>query len=217
MKRTFILLITLALMMSFFSCKKDKEETTTVVTWPDYSKLKTGNYWIYREYTVDSLGNATETDTYDSCFVEKDTLINNKTYFKLNKDMPGWPVLYQYVYLRDSLHYIVDAAGKILFSSQDFSTVFSSHYMVTPDNDTIYHLTEFMTDKNLPVVVPAETFITSNFKASYLMYNDFAFNGAHRYKNTRYAENVGIVAETLPFFMSNPVYTERRLVRYHAE
>ncbi|MEY4934662.1 MAG: hypothetical protein RIS64_1021, partial [Bacteroidota bacterium] len=63
---------------------KDKA-TDQPTTYASYSKLAVGNYWIYQQFNVDSNGNGTPTNVYDSVFVEKDTVINNHTYFKLYK------------------------------------------------------------------------------------------------------------------------------------
>lgn len=46
------------------------------------------------------------------------------------------------------------------------------------------------------------------------MYPKWSSKGNLRHVDTRYAENVGIVSETLPFFVNNPNYIQRRLVRY---
>jgi len=72
-----------------------------------------------------------------------------------------------------------------------------------------------MADKNLTMTTLAGTFTTSNANEIYSMYPNWTFAGNPRNKHTRYAENIGIVIEALPFFASSPNYIERRLVRYH--
>jgi hypothetical protein len=208
----FVSFMTLGIIM--YSCKHDKAaEPATPVVYPNFSKFKAGSYWVYQRFTVDSSGNATATNVYDSCYVEKDTIINNKSYVKMYHPNPYNPY-YNYLIIRDSLHYIVSVSGEILFSSQDFQTVFKTWYVVTPV-DTVCRITAKMTDKDLPVSVPAGTFTTSDYQQTFSMYPMYLFAGNPRYQNTRYAENTGIIIETLPFFVSIPTYTERRLLRYH--
>ena len=74
------------------SCKKDTEPEPTslpiTTTYPNFSRLKVGNYWIYQQFDIDQNGNATPKNIFDSCYVEKDTLINGKTYMKIIKPSP---------------------------------------------------------------------------------------------------------------------------------
>lgn len=204
---------------SIYSCKKDKEIEPIPVTivaptvYSNFSQLKVGNYWIYQRFNVDSIGNATPTSVYDSCYVEKDTIINSITYYKLVK--PSISSALSYSFLRDSLNYTVNHIGTILFSSQDFSTIFESNYLMAGVGDTLCHKVKKMTDQNMIVTTPAGTFITSNAKETYFMYPAWSFNGVKRERENRYSENIGIIIETLTFFVSNPNYTERRLLRYN--
>jgi hypothetical protein len=39
--------------------------------------------------------------------------------------------------------------------------------------------------------------------------------GEVRYRNFRYAENIGLISETYEFYSSSPLLKEKRLVRYH--
>jgi hypothetical protein len=216
MKNVAIFLSVLVLSIMIYSCKKEKNAEST--TYPNYVRFNAGSYWIYRQFVVDSSGNATPTNYYDSCFVEKDTLINGQTFFKYYRPVPyNTPYESGYMYLRDSLHYIVGPNGFILFSSQDFQTIFDSHYYIIPDspNDTMCHVITKMEDKNVPVSTPAGTFITSDYRKTYTMYPKWAIAGNPRYIHTRYAVNIGIVTETFPFFTADPNYIERRLLRYH--
>ena len=74
-----------------------------------------------------------------------------------------------------------------------------------------------MMDKNKNVNTPYGNFTTSTFQMIFYMEEVYHEYGNPRYMNYRYAENVGIVSETLPWFYTNPNYTERRLVDYHLE
>src|SRR5688572_1824471 len=69
------------------SCDDDEDDNCTPnppnIVYSDYSQLKVGNYWIYQRFNFDFAGNETATMTFDSCYVEKDTVINNVAYVKL--------------------------------------------------------------------------------------------------------------------------------------
>lgn len=217
-KRTFIwILLLMTIVIS--SCKKeDKNEPITPpisTVYPNYSQLKVGNYWIYQQVELDSMGNETPKNIFDSCYVEKDTIINTYTYYKVfSPEVSGS----SYKYLRDSLHYIVEAfSGRIMFSSQDFTTIFYSLCLQTADSnsDTIAVLTAKMDDKDMSITTPAGTFITSNMKEKISFNPRFQPSYQIRYRNNRYAKNIGLVVETLPIWSSQLFTTERRLVRYH--
>lgn len=212
----FTLIFTFAISALFLlSCKKDKQNPTVELTYPDYAMLKTGNYWVYQLFDIDSAGIASPGSTFDSCYVEKDTLINNQTYYKVVKPKPYSTNEKIFSYQRDSLHYVVNSSGQILFSSQDFTTVFGNDYFLASTTDTICQVIKQMAEKDIEVATPAGTFITMNSKTSFIMYPNWTFAGNPRAKHIRYSENIGIVVETLPFFVSQPWYKERRLVRYH--
>jgi hypothetical protein len=201
------------------SCKKDDDNDDVIpstpppVSYPDYMQLKVGNYWIYEKFDIDATGNAAATGILDSCYIEKDTLINGNTYFKFKR--PNAIDIYSVTeYLRDSLSYVVDQNGSIVFSSQDYWSLFADSYHIF-SSDTIYHAVRQMADINATTVVPYGALTTLNCKTTYYMYGGWAANGAERVMSKKYAQGVGLVLETLVFFASSPQYSERRLVRYH--
>ena len=214
MKKILVCVSFMTLVMMVCSCKKDKETGTTPVTYPNYSQFKVGTYWVYERYFIDSEGHASPMNVFDSCYVQKDTVINNLTYIKMFRPDPYYPEMSN-SFVRDSLHYIVAPGGKILFSSKDFQTVFESKYITSSPYDTITFETVKMEDKDVTFITPAGAFVTCDHRSTYHMYPNWSSAGNPRYLHQRYAENVGIVAETFPFFVSSPNYTERRLVRYH--
>jgi len=227
MKMKAVISTSFIILFLFAGCKKDNEiiphlpSPPNEVIYPDFSQLKVGNYWVYQQFIVDSSGNATPTNVYDSCYVEKDTLINNNTYFKVYRPNPYFPQ-WGYTYLRDSLHYIVSCrnfqnqSSQICFSSQDFNTTFYSYHMTYGNlQDTIALVTAKMEYPGLIVSTPAGSFETSTFKINYNYGANWDNFGNPRHQNTRYSKGVGIVSEELPHTYSNPNYLERRLVRYH--
>jgi hypothetical protein len=223
--------IAICSIVTLVACKKEKnvepsncsQQIATTQTYPNYSNLKVGNYWIYERFIVDEFGVATSLNQFDSCYVEKDTLINGMTYFKYMSSKYNFPSVMPLnqnpitaEYYRDSLSYIVSSVGRIEFSSDDFSSIFKLEYVFdNPPNDTVCKVISKMGDQNLNVSLPLGNFTTSSFKETYYMTPINNFFGAIRYRDTRYAENVGKVTEGFNFFLSNPNRWERRLIRYH--
>lgn len=122
------------------------------------------------------------------------------TYYKLN--VIGFPLFTQLRrYIRDSMNYLVDRQGNILFASENFTDTFSSHYNIINSSDTLYFTFTKMEDNNLSITVPAGNFVTKNYKRTYIMCHNWAQAGTVRTINNRYAENVGLVEETLFFLV----------------
>lgn len=216
-----LLLLFILAMMAFAACK-DYEYDIYPINYPDYANLEPGNYWVYERYKLDSTGVYTPLGIFDSVFVEKDTVIGGFIFYKYMEDQFGTTPGYEAVFLRDSLHYLINSAGQLLFSSENFSDTLWD-YTITILNggsptsiDTICDIFRKMTDDNLDVSVPAGTFSSKNAQLVYLMYPDFDYGGPVRKLERRYAENVGLIEETLPFFLADQSksYTVRRLVRY---
>lgn len=209
-------LLSVGLSLIAISCKDDDDDNTpTPVVYDNYTQLKVGNYWIYQRFDVDSSGTSTPTAIYDSCYIEKDTIIAGFTYYKMIRPSLD-PQIQSKFFVKDSLHYYVEEGGKILFSSLDFTNTFDDYYITASSlSDTICRVVKKMTEKDFLVSTPGGTFQTSNCQSQYQMYPNWAFAGALRFLNTRFAKDVGIVTETLPFFASTPNHVERRLVHYH--
>lgn len=207
---TFIVIVSL-----LNSCKSDDENFVNLPInqlYQDYSASKVGNYWIYQHYKIDNNGISTPIEVFDSCFVEKDTTINSKKYSKLFR--PNHNNLFPYnQFIRDSLHYIVNSRGEILFSSQDFQTVFYSHSDILNSNDTVCKSFFKMDNKNATTLTPAGTFITSNAKETQYFYSHNVIT-LTKTRNTLYAEKIGIVSESAFIFPMAMYNYERRLVRY---
>lgn len=215
MKKSIFASTLLALFL--FACKKD--QPANMVEYADYANLKTGNYWLYERYRLDADGTYTPLGIFDSTFVEKDTLINGNTYFKYMEDQLGTQPGYEATFIRDSLHYLVNSAGRILFSSENFVDTFAQHYEVFENGshsnlDTLFFSYTKMADDSFSAVTPAGTFVTKNVQQVYVMHPPFDTNGKVRSLQKRYAEGVGVVEETLPFYLSASWYHVRRLVRY---
>lgn len=214
------LLFCLIIISPIISCKDDDSDVQPKVqqkpTYPNYSQLEVGNYWIYERYTLKPDGEEIPLNQFDSSYVEKDTIINGKTYYKLHLpslDVRGIP---QNLYLRDSLHYIVDLYGNALFSSQKFGVSLNPirySYLNSEKTDTIYSIERLMSHKDSLVHLQGRTFETLRSNENFILMGRLSHLG-DRQRITLYAENVGIVYHTLPFYASNPDYTIQKLVRY---
>lgn len=214
MKKTLWMLSRLLITTCIISCKKDDDDSSTTPE-ADYTPMAVGDYWIYEHYQVDTLGNAIPMGTTDSTYIEKDTLINSKVYYKMIS--PGLLGEERIYLLRDSSHYLVSFPGEIIFSSRNFTDTLKQYYYVLQVSgpDTLARIIKKMADQNVTVNTPAGTFTTNSYQTKFLMYPNFPMVGNTRYLNTRYAPVVGVVSESLPFFLSSPYIEEKRLLRYH--
>jgi len=228
MQRSHVVLSMITAVLLFSACKKNDSPPEPAkiddIVYVPYSRLAPGNYWVYDAYELDSNYNVLfPRHILDSMYVEKDTLINFKTYYKYWQPQDVGSSTYYATYLRDSLHYIVDNNGTIRFSSQDFTTLFYSQYLVDTAHvisplDTPCRVEKKMADQHKSITVPAGTFVTNSWQTTYYMHPYFAsYAPAVRRINTRYAAGIGMISETMPFYVSSPNYTERRLLRYHVQ
>lgn len=75
-------------------------------------------------------------------------MISGNTYFKMVKLSKIY--ITEYLFLRDSLHYLINSSGKVLFSSQDFTSIISSDHFTVGPGDTVCLITKKMDDQNMP-------------------------------------------------------------------
>lgn len=231
MNRYTISLLTVIILAGTNSCKKQGHQlitptppymdSTVTITPADYTALKPGNYWIYQNYHLDSAaGEAHPMGTYDSCYVEKDTMINGHVYHKYWEAIfdasPGYPQ-YNYSYLRDSSGYTVTWGGLVQMTTQDFSSVLRT-YLILPgagNYDTLV-VTEQMRRDTTPTTVNAGTFETITSRRIFHLPPTEMYGPTREY-NTMYARGIGIVRQTKAFYLMLPDVWEWRLERYHLE
>lgn len=211
--------ILILIVLLLVSCKKDKEIpkdepiVPSQATPKNYAKLAVGNYWIYQRFKIDTNGVTTPLNAFDSCYVSSQTTLGGDTYYEMYRpNSYGTP----YSYLRDSAGWINNADLRTIFSPTDFTKIFHVGYATNGPTDTIAMAINKMTGEDSLVTTPAGTFTTSNSQWTHYMYSYWKFyGGVIRRTNTCYAENIGIVLETLYIQYSDPYIYERRLVRYH--
>lgn len=210
-----IQLLAFILALLLVSCENKKDEEPEPK--PDYTQLEVGNYWIYQRFELDSAGNATQTDVYDSCYIEKDTLIRGEKYFKMIKPGAYGSNNFEIDYLRDSLDYMVNSYGTILFAEKD-TNILNSYAALEYDGDTIYSFTTRMGEKDKLFQTPAGTFATYSLIMTVNSSEEYFTDPDNREHILyyRYANNIGIVSESMSFFLNaNLPRYERRLVRYY--
>lgn len=211
------LLTSAAMLLLLCSCKDDNKLNPVQIPpkeYADFSQLKAGNYWVYQVFKIDSSGNSSPTIVFDSCYVDRDSTIRGNKYFHYHFEN-NYTQSYD-TWLRDSLHYTINSNGAILFSSEDFTTVFDEQYQRN-GTDTLAHVTCKMADKDVSVNAPAGSFVTSDYRLTYDMYPAYRNGGAKRILHNRYAKGVGLVTATSAFYPTQTLYMEKRLLRYHLE
>lgn len=167
--------------------------------------FKKGCYWVYQLYRIDTTGKEIMyTTVTDSCYVEKDTTIDGKVYFKYVEPNTTH-------YWRDSLDNIVSNEGEVIFSNNNFTDTFVQKPYT--DNVMMYRK---MTDRDLRVGAPVDSFETKTMQT--IFYHTPAaggyYAGKNRYMNVRFANQSGIIIQTIQ--LGDYYDYERRLVRYNA-
>ncbi len=229
MNRIIICALAIVLAIASYSCKKGKTVVPTpppdpidspvVISYSDYTALKPGNYWIYQNYRLDSVdGEAHAMATYDSCYVEKDTLINGHTYHKymepLFGSIPTSPH-YRFDFLRDSLGYTINDGGLIFASTQDFSSIFRTFlYLPGPATPDTMIITEQMRFDVLPFTVTAGTFKTITFRRIFHLPPTMQYGPMREYV-TMYARGVGIIRKTTAFYTEMEALTPPCVIMFN--
>lgn len=203
------MLLLMAIILAFTtSCNKKNETDPQPIPTPDFTQLAVGNYWIFQGFDLDSNGVATPTDDWDSAFISKDTLINGFTYYKMHEKGVIYSSQQQIIYLRDSMDYLVNQFGQILFAQNNFADTL---YQDTAAPGLFYSIT-MMCGKDSTVVVPAGTFTTRTLQSTIVPLQPVGPVPV-RYCYTIYGEGVGKI-KTHNFFYASDKHFEKRLIRY---
>lgn len=212
MRKLFYLGIVLSLLVS---CN-DEPSNPVFKTVENYLPLTVGNYWIYENYSVDTLGNETDLSIIDSVIITRDTVINNETYFVFEgthyPHYINWDII---SIVRDSSGCIINEKGVILFAVDNFNDILYSRIEIF-NGDTIFRVDYQMEKPEISVTVPAGTYQILNYKGNFITPENI--NGLEYPSNLNnyYAKNVGKIFSN-NFFLSGHEIFERRLLRYHIE
>lgn len=210
------LLFLLSMITLLVSCdKEDSNSISDPIKPKNYFPLNIGNYWVYKNYEIDTLGNEKERNIADSIVITRDTIINSNQYFILEGNLFSnySNTLRVQDILRDSSGYIVNRKGQIWFSTDNFTDTLISE-VVPSNNDTLYTISYKMEKPTQQVSAPAGVFEVLNYKGTVTTPKKIPRIKNPRYMNNFYANNVGKVLASY-FYSSSPNTIERRLVRYH--
>lgn len=217
MKKVKILVI-LVLALMAGSCSKDNNNNNTSIVPADFGYIPfyPGNYWVYEQYKIDTLGNETLLDTYDSVAITGTKNVAGITYLVFEGTWPmGQNNSDTVLLLADSIGYYVDPTGWIHFSESNFvDTLASSTYVV--NGDTLYESCYKMQNGPQSVTVPAGTFYVLTYLGTIHISNPAPYVPEVRYKDKLYARNVGLVRDTY-YYLSSPDRYERRLKKYYVD
>ena len=195
------------------SCKKEVSYPELTRTGINLENFTPGSWWKYEWTKTDgTTGEVTPMDSHDSVYVKGDTVINGNTYLHLT----GTYFLGMEFdrILRDSLEYIVDKSGAILFSARP-----------EPDTIKVAPVEEFTVHTILSretgsVTVPAGTFSDMYQRQNHYYLTDGSTwaCGTHWVSIQYFKDGVGIVYERSALFSqlyANCTYMERKLAEYH--
>ncbi len=200
------------------NCKKDSLQSpppdiTSTIT--GYFPLSVGNYWIYDIYRInDTTGLEEQLNIGDTVRIIAEEIINNNTYYSFEQKQHWISFSYEKdtIYLRDSSEYIVNLAGDIIFSSTDFNNIL--HQI---DYSPATFLVEYSVSDTVETrTVPSGTFECLNYKGR-VQNTDPNNDKPDRFMHNCYADNVGLVFQTIFYSSSYETHFERRLSDYHLE
>lgn len=198
------------LLLCFYSCKKEKDAVPNVpppaASTPDYFPITTGCYWIYERFHMDTNGVETIV-AIDSSYVSGDTLINGNTFAVFVGTYYDPNAIYC---RRDSSGYIIDQHGIVYFSSTNFTDTLRT------GNTPGYYTSFYKMIPAGPVTVPAGIFSAYGYMGTVNITLPGYLWDNPRYTYCFYADGIGLVRET-NFFLMNPNYDGRRLVRYNIQ
>lgn len=212
---TFIVLLTLSAAVT--SCHKEEPlvpiDNGGITSTMYHLPITDGSYWIYQQEQTDSDGVITNYGPVDSVYVDGDTVIGAYTYKKI-RTVTSTPNTFfapePLVFYRDSAGYLVDQSGAFIEHDNFTDTLEYRNYSGVVD------AWYFMRHRDSSVTVPAGTFNTIDYEGHlYATIPNYPLP-IPRYTHELYADNVGKIAE-VTFYLSNPGYIQRRLIRYHIQ
>ncbi len=211
MRKLFFYLILIPLFFS--SCKK--EETIACPPAPEipnYLPMSVGDYWVYENFYVDTLGNDSSIGVIDSVYISTDTVINGKTYYVFRGT--NYPVKMQPNMLLNIVEKVngdlINLDGTIVFSSTNFSDTLKSRYE-THNGDTLFFAYSKMDGAVLQFTVPLGTYNSLIRNDTYFFYRQFSPINPRIYPYV-YGENIGLISSSISY-SSTPWHYERRLIR----
>ena len=198
-------LILFGILLSVQACKH--ADCKPAITTPSIQIVNSvGSYWIYNWYSIDTLGNEKLIQT-DSIYIAEDTIINNNTYtIRQGEYLNGGRT----EYIRDSLGYIVNAKGDILWNKNSSGT-----FRIL--NTSTLNLEWTMTSLDSKITVPAGSFtvMERTTKACYPDGQQMTPCDQCQEAQAYYSDGIGIVLDRTAYIGNiDCSYLEGRLTKY---
>ncbi len=171
----------------------------------DYFPLTVGNYWVYQLFRADTSMVPVPNGYFDSTYVEKDTVVNGKSFKKV---ISGY--LFEYWLLRDSADFLVNELGQRQFTHRQFTATL---YDYQPDYATGFVVSAAMSQKDSTFIVPAGQFVSKYLVGSVTALGDVPAWQKHRSFSIAYSKNIGPV-HRWAVWVHSPEFLEWRLVRF---
>lgn len=200
--------------VSMFSCKDDSSEISGKL---EYQPSSNGSYWIYDYYEIAEDGSEKKLDRQDSIAVARDTTIDGLEYFVLEGETNQKGTISKNTFhiFRIENDRMYNEKGllvlKNMYAEGEYDTSFK-----TEGEDTLYSLKLYSKALNMPIKVPAGDFECAVVEGEILPMISTGNIEYPRYTKYCYAKNKGLILERY-FYLLNPSYFEKRLVRYHIE
>lgn len=199
------------------SCKKEETKQNLPNSEPSNQFVTTtGSYWIYNWYKIDTNGVETQYNYKDTISIIGDSVVSGKTYAVFKDSYLGLD--HGIKLRRDSLGFIVEPGGKIIYSYTHFDQILDSG-----TEPGLWDWNKKMDNSTDHIIVPAGGFHC--YKLIHYLYDDAGnpisnCGDLSRTFNTWYKNGVGEIKHQTSY-MSHIVncdyYMERRLVEYHIE
>lgn len=197
---------------SIISCRKDAAIPEGVVyngnvtsNNPMYP-LKTGTFWVYDFYKIDTAGVESYLAGNDTVKIIKDSIVNGNKYAVFKGSYEGFSN--NIFFRRDSSGYLVDEAGGIYCSFTNFTDTFYTN-LGGPNWINIFIK---MSHKDSIITVPAGTFVTSMLDIIQYFPSTFPY-GHPAHIGPFYSKGVGVIKYRTHGPL--PDYLESRLVNYY--
>lgn len=212
----------------FFSCKKNKknEDCNTISSNSNYLPLKDGNYWVYSQNTIDTLGNVVSiAQKNDTIKVIKDTTIAGIVYKKINITNNNAPFSFP-KFMRKTKSGVVfpvlnsntnsfQGEENIYFSSIKDTLISIECINTSWAPNCEYERGKISINNIETITVGAGSFNVTNNPEVIIKNNGmWPFWGIKRTNDYQFSNNIGLIrSET--FFISSTNYIVSELTSYH--
>jgi len=211
-----LILITIISSLLIFGCSKEKsiEENVAppVVSSQsiNYIPLAIGNYWVYDTYSIDSLGNETLSSPSDSAYVDRDTIVNGKTFYIIEGDFNATTTVGAII--RNENNSIINLDGSISFTTNNLGVVYRNDTTFLGGGEFIASET-WVNLQQINISVPAGAFLSYD-KEKETTASDVNYPWGIRNTHKSYNKDVGVIKGQY-YFYTQPNYFESRLISYN--